>query len=103
MTSAQAQAWLDQQDAHTAATIHRVGWCIQFIGGSSRISGSGHDDLEGPPFAYTIGLHGLHHPELLILGVPPDTAIGVLNTLGERIKSGDTLTPDAVITFEQWP
>jgi hypothetical protein len=50
-----------------------------------------------------VGLFGLDHPELLIFGVPPETASGVLNTLGERIRSGENLIPGQLITFENWP
>ncbi len=43
------------------------------------------------------------HPELLIVGVDPETAAGVLNTLGERIREGETLVPGLIIAFEDWP
>lgn len=43
---------------------------------------------EEPPFAYTTGLFGLAHPELLIVGVDPQTAAGVLNDLGNRVPQG---------------
>jgi hypothetical protein len=50
-----------------------------------------------------VGLFGLAHPELLIFGVPPETAVGVLNTLGQRIRDGEALLPGRLITFEEWP
>ena len=53
-----------------------------------------------PPFAYTVGLFGLQHPELLILGVPPEVASGVLNTLGDRIRAGEVLLPNFQVTFD---
>jgi hypothetical protein len=103
VTDTQTQAWLDQEDAHIAAMIRRHGWFINYIGGSCGAPGCDCDDTDGPPFAYTVGLFGLHHPELLILGAPPDVAMGVLNTLGDRIRSGEALVPGAIVTFDQWP
>ena len=55
------------------------------------------------PFAYTVGLFGLDHPELLIFGVQPDTAAGVLNTLGQRIRSGGAILPGQIVAFDEWP
>jgi hypothetical protein len=63
------QTWLEQEDAYVSTTIRKHGWCIQYVGGDSCSRPGcecGPDD--GPPFAYTIGLFGLGHPELLILG-----------------------------------
>jgi hypothetical protein len=93
MIDAQTQAWLDQEDAHVAATVRQHGWFIQYVGG----------DEDVPPFAYTVGLFGLGHPELLILGVPSGTAAGVLNDLGDRVRAGDDLVPGEIITFDEWP
>lgn len=101
---ARIQAWSDQHDAAVAAAVRQHGWSIQYIGGGS-CSAPGCDcpDSEGPSFAYTVGLFGLAHPELLIFGVPPETAVGVLNTLGQRIRDGEALLPGRLITFEEWP
>ncbi|MFT4229227.1 MAG: DUF4262 domain-containing protein [Microbacterium sp.] len=38
---------------------------------------------EQPPFAYAVGLFGIGHPALLIVGVDPQTASAVLPNLGE--------------------
>jgi hypothetical protein len=101
---AQTQAWLDQEDARRTAAIRRQGWTIQYVGGSlCSAPGCECSSDDCPAFAYTIGLFGLDHPELLIFGVPPDTASGVLNDLGERIRLGETLLPGQVITFAEWP
>jgi hypothetical protein len=98
------QAWLDQADANLASIIRRRGWAIQYIGGSE-CSAPGCDcpEFEGPPFAYTVGLFGLGHPELLIFGVDPDTACGVLDDLGERVRGGEPLLPGITIEFDEWP
>ena len=102
MKDAQAVAWLDQEDAHVTAMIRQFGLSIQYVF-SSGLTGPDGGDTEGPPFGYTIGLFGLNHHELLIVGVPPDAAAGVLNTLGNRIRAGETILPGDLVTFEQWP
>jgi uncharacterized protein DUF4262 len=104
MIDAKTLAWLDQEDAHVARTIRSSGWMIQYVGGGS-CSAPGCDcgQDEGPPFAYTVGLFGMGHPELLITGVSPGTAAMVLNTLGERIRSGEDVVPGQLITSENWP
>ncbi len=101
---ARTQAWLDQEAANVAATIRRYGWFIQYVGGDS-CSRPGCDcpESDDPPFAYTVGLFGLAHPELLILGVGPHTAAGVINTLGGRVRDGEALLPGQLITFDEWP
>jgi len=98
------EAWLDQQHAHIRDTIRERGWIIHYIGGGAcDVPGCDCPPGEKPPFAYTTGLFGLGHPELLIIGVDPHTAAGVLNTLGDRVRSGQDLMPGELITFEEWP
>ena len=98
------QSWIDQDEAWMADTIRRRGWAIQYVGGEE-CSRPGCDCPAGdePPFAYTVGLFGLAHPELLIFGVPPAVAAGVLNDLGERVRGGEALLPGQLITFDNWP
>lgn len=101
---AATQAWLDQEDAMVADVVRRHGWFIQYVGGglcSARGCDCSSDD--GPAFAYTVGLFGLGHPELLIFGADPGTAQGVLNDLGQRVKAGTALLAGQMITFDQWP
>ncbi len=101
---ARTQAWIDQEDAHLAATIRRHGWAIQYVGGDScSAPGCECQSDNGPPFAYTIGLFGMGHPELLIFGCPPDHGANVLNCLGDRIRNGETLMAGQIITFDHWP
>jgi hypothetical protein len=83
MTDSQLQAWLDQEDEHVAQTIRKYGLFIQLVS---------HDRGDSPPaFAYTVGLFGLGHPELVVLGMDTGSAGGLLNHLGERIRAGETL------------
>jgi Domain of unknown function (DUF4262) len=100
---ARTQAWLDQEDSKVAQTIRRYGWFIQYVGGGvCDAPGCDGGDDEGPPFAYTVGMFGMGHPELLIIGVSMDDAACVLNTLGHRIQAGADLLPGELITFEEW-
>ena len=99
------QAWIHQQQAHLKTMIRRHGWFIHYIGGGGCCHpgcacGEARDE---PPFAYTTGLFGLGHPELLIFGVMLETAAGVLNTLGERLRQGADLLPGQIIGFDEWP
>jgi len=45
----------------------------------------------------------MNHPELLIFGVSQETAGGVLNELGDRIRAREDLLPGQLVTFERWP
>ena len=98
-------AWLDQEDARTAECIRRYGVYLTFVGGGScgnpGCSG-GAEDI-GPAFSYTVGLFGLGHPELVIVGTDADTAGAVLNDLATRVRQGADLVPGQLVTFEDWP
>lgn len=100
------QAWIDQENAHMAAMVRRHGWFIQYVGGD-RCARPGCDcnDLESgnTPFAYTVGMFGLAHPELLIFGVTPDEAVMILNDLGNRVRAGENLLPGCPVTVDRWP
>lgn len=98
------RAWHDQENARIVAMIRRWGWAITYVGGDS-CSRPGCDcgPGDGPSFAYTTGLFGLGHPELLVFGVEPHTASGLLNDLGSRIKGGAHLLAGVELVFEEWP
>ncbi len=98
------RSWVDQHATWMRNTVHRLGWAIQYVAGEE-CSRPGCDcpPGDGPPFVYTVGLFGLGHPELLILGAPPETAAAVLNDLGERVRAGEALLPGQLITFHDWP
>ena len=67
----------DQYDAWQRDTIRRHGWAIQAVLG----------DEEGPPFAYTVGLAGFGHAELILFATTQATAAAVLNELGEHVRA----------------
>jgi hypothetical protein len=97
------QAWIDQQDAMLADTIRRHGWSIQYVGGDTcSRPGCTCGPTDQPPFAYTVGLFGLGHPELLIVGVDPEAAVLVLNTLGNRVRGGEALLCGFPVTIDGW-
>ena len=52
--------------------IDRCGLMVQWVGAGA----------DTPAFAYTVGLAKLDHPELIIFGLSPQTAQGVLNSMG---------------------
>lgn len=107
------QAWLDQDDRLSIETIRRYGTRIVYVGGDQcvacaalnradrrRLAARQKDDHV--PFAYTVGLFGIGHPELLIFGVDPETAGAVLNDLSGRIRAGHDLTPGDLLAFAGW-
>jgi hypothetical protein len=58
--------------------------------------------LASPPFVYTIGLeHSFEHPELIVLGMPPDFAGSLLNKLGQQIASGRHFHPGDICRGEE--
>jgi Domain of unknown function (DUF4262) len=98
MTDTATQAWLDQEDRRVAEVIRRYGCYIEYVTGCT-CGRCG----EPTSFAYSIGLFGLGHPELLVLGVGQHTAASVINSLFARVKDGDDLMPGELLTFPDWP
>ena len=52
--------------------IRSHGWAIQYV------------EVDRAPFAYTVGLHALGLPELLVTGVEPETAAALLNQMARN-------------------
>lgn len=98
MSSAPTEAWLDQEDRHVAEIIREHGCFIQYVMGCTC-----GDCGEETSFAYSIGLFGLGHPELLMLGVQQGTAAAVVNDLFARVRGGADLVPGEMVTFDDWP
>ena len=56
-------------------------------------------DEKSPPFGYSVGLfETFKHPEILILGVEPKTAMGLVNDLGRAIECGSVFAHGAKTT-----
>lgn len=115
---ARTQSWIDQQDALLVEKVRSHGWSIEYVIGDACACSeepcscpdlpdcSNPDcdcvEIEGPAFAYTIGLFGFRHPELLVFGLPPSTTARVLNTIGDRIRDGESLVPGHMVRIEAW-
>lgn len=73
--------------------IDRKGWAVTGVPDAAS------------PFAYTVGLTRHRHPELGMIGLPVDTAHGLLNTLAGRVFDGAQYTPgwrigDLLVDYE---
>ena len=97
------QSWVDQKDARLVDAIRRTGWFIQYVGGSCTAPGCDCLSGDGPDFAYTIGLYGMGHPELVIFDVDPGEALSVLNHLSDRVRTGENLLPGVLAHLDRWP
>ncbi|MCR2792928.1 DUF4262 domain-containing protein [Microbacterium sp. zg.Y625] len=86
------QAWLDQEDRYTAQVIRAHGTFIQYVGGDG--------ERHQTSFAYTVGLFGMGHPELLVFGLCPHDTAAVLNELAARNRAGADLTPGERVTVD---
>jgi len=89
-TDAQTIAWLDQEDRMVTEIVRRHGWALQYVGGEE----------ESPPFAYTIGLFGLGHPELVVFGLDYSSAAGLLNGLGAKVRENEDILAGQILPFE---
>lgn len=87
-------AWLDQDDARTVSVIREHAVAITYVGGEK------HEHRTS--FAYTTGLFGLGHPELLVLGLDPSTAGALLNEVARQVRAGRDFVPGEVLEFDEW-
>jgi hypothetical protein len=88
----QITAFLDQEDAHLAAVLREHRWAVQWVGPG--------EESGQPPFAYTVGLFGLGHPELVVSGVGPAVARGMLNWAAALVVAGRDLVPGEELSTE---
>lgn len=67
-------------DEKVKADIEKFGWHVVKVA----------EDKEGPGFCYTIGFHRtLNHPEVIIIGLPGNSAHQILNHIGSLIEAGN--------------
>ena len=90
----QTIAWLDQEDAHLAQTIRAHRWAVQYVGEG--------EEAGEPAFAYTIGLYGLGHPELVVVGIGPDNAHAILGRAAGMVADGRDLMVGELVTWPGW-
>jgi hypothetical protein len=81
-------AWLDQEDRHVSEVIRKHGCYLEYVGG----------EADTPSFAYTIGLFGIGHPELIVFGLGMSDAARTLNYFFDLVRCGNDLTPGQIIT-----
>jgi hypothetical protein len=93
-TDPQTTAWLDQEDAHLAQVIRGSRWAVQYVGPG--------EDPDEPAFGYTVGLFGLGHPELVVVGLGPDDAHRLLGAVAGLVADGRDLVPGEFVSPEGW-
>lgn len=94
-TDPQTIAWLDQEHAHLARVIRTRRFAVQYVGAG--------DEPGEPPFGYTIGLFGVGHPELVVVGLGHDASHGTLDHVGRSIVAGRNLVPGELLIDESGP
>jgi hypothetical protein len=74
--------WRDELLASIHGNVEQIGWSLVGVHGGPTY----------PSWTYTIGLiKSFDHPELIVVGLPPNDGGAFLNELGERIKAGVVL------------
>ncbi|WP_298805857.1 DUF4262 domain-containing protein [uncultured Pseudokineococcus sp.] len=74
---------LDEVLAMHLRRVEEHGWSHQSV----------EADTTGPSFSYTIGLTREDgHPEVLVSGLDPDVACGVLHAVVDHVRSGNRIT-----------
>lgn len=97
------RAWLDQEDADVADKIRRHGVCLQLVGmGTCSFPGCSCSAETKRPFAYTVGLFGIAHPELVVVGLGMPTVSSVLNSAARLVLDGARLTPGENLVLPCW-
>ena len=91
----QTTAWLDQEDAHLAAVIRAHRWAVQYVGPG--------EEPGQPAFGYTIGLFGLGHPELVVVGLGAENTHGLLQLVAELVADGRDLVPGERLSVGHGP
>ncbi|MCU1616185.1 MAG: uncharacterized protein JWO98_3725 [Frankiales bacterium] len=95
MHDPQTVAWLDQEDARLAQLIRAHRWAVQYVGEG--------DDADEPRFGYTIGLSGLGHPELVVVGLSPEDTHGILEGVAGVVADGRDLVAGELLAFPDRP
>jgi hypothetical protein len=81
----QTIAWLDQEDERLAQVIRTHRFAVQYVYPG---------DAPGEPgFGYTVGLFGLGHPELVVVGLDYELAHALLTRMTKLVIGGRNLVP----------
>lgn len=115
MVTPAEQAHFDQFQQQTTEAIRRWGCMVQYVSNdvecpccvaeglnrAGRRARRGDQRPSGrptPALAYTIGLHGVGHPEFLVFGVAPEAATSLLTRLAHEVRDhGHQFVPGEVI------
>src|SRR5215212_658761 len=74
----------DDRDRKVLADIASHGWTVIGIPA----------DADGPAYAFSVGLyHTLGHPEILLMGLRPQVAHLLINSIGDAARAGTTFEP----------
>jgi len=85
MTARRPPRPTDEHDEQVLRDVRDPGWHVVQVGSED----------ESPPWAFTIGLfHNFGHPELVLFGLPHDTAHVLLNLAGHAVKAGRRFETD---------
>ena len=90
--SAPTEPWaiVDESEEFIRHHVATTGWAVEYV-----LAG----DDEAPSFAYTVGLYrNFGHPEIILFGLQPDVAQGVLNGCGHRVAGGVSLPLDTEVS-----
>lgn len=69
----------DEQDEKLLSDVKEVGWHIVGI----------EADDKGPAYSFSVGMkYSLHKPEILIMGLPSEVGIGLINNIGYMQREG---------------
>ena len=75
----------DDHDRKLLADVERVGWHVVGI----------HEDENGPAYAFSVGLfHTFEHPEIILFGLPHETAGRMINIIGRQVQAGTRFKPN---------
>jgi hypothetical protein len=85
----QTIAWLDQEDARLAQIIRTHRFAVQYVWSG--------DEPDEPGFGYTVGLFGLGHPELVVVGLDQRMSHGLLDRVAGMVVDGRNLVPGEVL------
>ena len=93
-TDPQTVAWLDQEDARLSQVIRAHRFAVQYVGAG--------DEPDEPPFGYTVGLFGLGHPELVLVGLGPESTHAILGRAADAVSDGRDLVAGELLTWPDW-
>ncbi len=77
----------DDFDRRVLDDVDRHGWSLVLVP----------DEDDSPPFAFTVGLfHKFQHPELVLVGLPLESAAGILTGAATAVRDGRGFEPGSV-------